>query len=98
MYLCRSILVVNKLNIKNFSTNNWHFRSHYDSLGITPKATQNDIKSAYYKLSKIYHPDKNEGCPDASKKFHDISNAYEILGNFKLRRLYDKGMYFSTGQ
>lgn len=34
-------------------------KSHYDVLGLTPKATQSDIKSAYYKLSKIHHPDKS---------------------------------------
>lgn len=33
--------------------------SHYDVLGITPKATQTDIKTAYYELSKVYHPDKS---------------------------------------
>lgn len=34
--------------------------SHYDVLGLTPRATQSDIKSAYYKLSKVYHPDKSD--------------------------------------
>lgn len=34
--------------------------SHYDVLGVTPKATQSDIKSAYYKLSKLYHPDTSK--------------------------------------
>jgi len=35
-------------------------RTHYDSLGLTPKATQADIKKAYYNLSLKYHPDKNK--------------------------------------
>lgn len=67
------------------------YKSHYDSLEITPKATQADIKSAYYKLSKIHHPDKNQGCAEASRRFQEVSNAYEVLGNYKLRKLYDKG-------
>jgi preprotein translocase subunit Sec63 len=56
----------------------------YDCLEITPAATQNDIKSAYYKLSKIYHPDKNKGSPDAANKFREITEAYEVFGNFNV--------------
>lgn len=68
--------------------------NHYDVLGLTPKATQAEIKSAYYKLSKVYHPDKNQGSQDAATKFRDITSAYEILGNVRTRRLYDKGNRF----
>lgn len=69
-------------------------KNHYDSLGITPKATQNEVKTAYYKLSMIYHPDKNKDSVNALNKFRDITEAYEVLGNYKLRKLYDKGKYF----
>lgn len=48
--------------------------SHYDVLGITPKATQSDIKAAYYKLSKVYHPDKS----DVSKVILSISLTINI--------------------
>lgn len=65
--------------------------SLYETLGISSAATQADIKSAYYKLSMTYHPDKNKGSEDAAKKFRDITAAYEILGNYRLRKLYDKG-------
>ncbi|XP_045770827.1 dnaJ homolog subfamily C member 30, mitochondrial [Maniola jurtina] len=65
--------------------------SHYDVLGITPKATQNDIKSAYYKLSKLYHPDKSKD-EESAKKFRAITEAYEVLGNIKLKKMYDKGL------
>ncbi|GJQ81243.1 hypothetical protein Trydic_g20462 [Trypoxylus dichotomus] len=68
-------------------------KNHYDVLGLTPKATQAEIKSAYYDLSKIYHPDKNQGSADASTKFRDITAAYEVLGNVRTRRLYDKGVF-----
>lgn len=73
-------------------------RSHYDSLGLTPRATQNDIKQAYYKLSKLYHPDKNEGCDNAADKFRSITEAYEVLGNYRLRKLYDKGILHTAGR
>ncbi|KAF4516872.1 hypothetical protein B566_EDAN014364 [Ephemera danica] len=67
-------------------------RSYYDALGVTPSATQEDIKNAYYKLSKLYHPDRNKGSEEAAKHFRTINAAYEILGNFKKRRMYDKGI------
>ncbi|XP_055685225.1 dnaJ homolog subfamily C member 30, mitochondrial [Lutzomyia longipalpis] len=67
-------------------------KNHYDVLGLTPKATQNDIKAAYYKLSMMYHPDKNKGSEEAATKFRDITAAYEVLGTFRLRKLYDKGI------
>ncbi|EFA05522.1 dnaJ homolog subfamily C member 30, mitochondrial [Tribolium castaneum] len=69
-------------------------KSHYDSLGISSKATQADVKSAYYKLSKVYHPDRNKDSDDAAQKFRDITEAYEVLGNVKSRKLYDRGLYF----
>lgn len=74
------------------SVNDAKSASHYDVLGITPHANQSEIKSAYYKLSKMYHPDKNEGSDEALQKFRDITAAYEVLGNYRLRKLYDKGL------
>ncbi|XP_063239313.1 dnaJ homolog subfamily C member 30, mitochondrial [Bacillus rossius redtenbacheri] len=79
-------------NTQQFSVNSQHLKSLYDSLGLTPKATQSDIKTAYYKLSKIHHPDKNEGSQEAADKFRDITEAYEVLGNLGLRKRYDKGI------
>lgn len=71
-------------------------RNHYDSLGLIKTATQAEVKSAYYDLSKLYHPDRNQGETQEqrdqhSQKFRDITEAYEVLGNVKSRRLYDKG-------
>lgn len=73
-------------------------RSHYDALGISPAATQNDIKQAYYNLSKVYHPDRNEGSDTAAEKFRAITEAYEVLGNYRLRKLYDKGILHTAGR
>lgn len=80
---------------KSFSTSENIWKSHYDALGIHPNATQGDVKTAYYKLSKIYHPDKNKGSDSAADKFRDITAAYEVLGNLKLRKMYDKGILYA---
>ncbi|SPP83587.1 dnaJ homolog subfamily C member 30, mitochondrial [Drosophila guanche] len=71
--------------------------NYYDALGIGKRSTQNEIKAAYYKLSMLYHPDKNQGSDSAAKKFRDINQAYEVLGNYRLRRLYDKGIVHTAG-
>lgn len=78
--------------IKKFCTCNILNKSLYQDLGVSSNATQTDIKNAYYKLSKLHHPDKNKGSIKSSEKFQHISKAYEILGNVKFRRLYDKGL------
>jgi len=67
--------------------------NHYDVLGITPKATQAEVKAAYYKLSKLHHPDTSSNDDDDSNKFRMITEAYEVLGNYRTRQLYDKGLY-----
>jgi len=82
---------------KCFSVSAVYSRSHYDSLGLTPHATQADIKSAYYKMSMDFHPDKNKGSEEAAEKFRAITEAYEVLGNLRLRRLYDKGILHTAG-
>lgn len=96
MYSCvKQVLVSERL--RHFSLTVAINKSHYDSLGVTRKATNNEIKNAYYKLSKVYHPDKNKGSDEAAHKFHDITAAYEVLGNIKLRKLYDKGLLHTAG-
>lgn len=65
-------------------------RNFYDDLKIPKTATQAEIKSAYYNLSMLYHPDKNKG-DEAAQRFRRINEAYEVLGNFRTRRMYDKG-------
>lgn len=67
------------------------YKSHYEALNISKTATHKEIKDAYYRLSMIYHPDKNKGCEEAAKKFRDITSAYEVLGNVRQRKLYDGG-------
>ncbi|XP_034556745.1 dnaJ (Hsp40) homolog, subfamily C, member 30b [Notolabrus celidotus] len=66
--------------------------AYYDILKVSPGATQSQIKTAYYKQSFIYHPDKNPGSDEAEQQFTEISEAYTVLGNISLRRKYDRGI------
>ena len=61
----------------------------YEILELKTTASEADIKKAYYRLSKIYHPDKNTD-PLASEKFQKIHSAYEILINNQTREEYLK--------
>uniref|UniRef100_H3C6W2 DnaJ (Hsp40) homolog, subfamily C, member 30b n=1 Tax=Tetraodon nigroviridis TaxID=99883 RepID=H3C6W2_TETNG len=66
--------------------------AYYDILRVSPGATQSQIKTAYYKQSFIYHPDKNPGNQAARQRFSEVSEAYGVLGNVSLRRKYDRGI------
>uniref|UniRef100_UPI003AAFF316 uncharacterized protein n=1 Tax=Centroberyx gerrardi TaxID=166262 RepID=UPI003AAFF316 len=66
--------------------------AYYDILSVSPSATQSQIKTAYYKQSFIYHPDKNPGSEEATQRFSEISEAYTVLGSISLRRKYDRGI------
>ncbi|CAL8286994.1 unnamed protein product [Lota lota] len=65
---------------------------YYDALGVSPSATHAQIKTAYYKQSFLYHPDKNAGSEEATLRFSDISEAYNVLGNKGLKKKYDRGI------
>lgn len=65
-------------------------RDFYQILGVSRKATTNEIKKAYRKLAKALHPDKNQDDPDASQKFQDLGAAYEALADSEKRELYDR--------
>ncbi|XP_076802164.1 dnaJ homolog subfamily A member 3, mitochondrial-like [Clavelina lepadiformis] len=62
---------------------------YYKILGISRNATTKEIKQAYFKLAKKYHPDSNTGNKGAAAKFQQISQAYEVLGNKEKRQQYD---------
>ncbi|RVE64941.1 hypothetical protein OJAV_G00130500 [Oryzias javanicus] len=66
--------------------------AYYDILKVSPAATQSQVKTAYYKQSFVYHPDKNPGSKEASQRFSEISEAYTVLGNISLRKKYDRGI------
>ncbi|KYQ91272.1 heat shock protein DnaJ family protein [Tieghemostelium lacteum] len=64
-------------------------RDLYEVLGVPRSATKQEIKTAFYDLAKKYHPDANRDDPNASKKFAEISNAYDILYDENKRAMYD---------
>ncbi|KAM4796406.1 dnaJ homolog subfamily C member 30, mitochondrial [Rhinophrynus dorsalis] len=66
--------------------------AYYDILGVTGNATQSQIKTAYYKQSFLYHPDRNHGSEEAAGRFGEVSEAYHILGSVSLRKKYDRGI------
>lgn len=66
------------------------FRDYYEVLGIKREAKQDEIKKAFRKLAKKYHPDANPGDKKAEEKFKEINEAYEVLGNEEKRRKYDQ--------
>ncbi|XP_077578182.1 dnaJ (Hsp40) homolog, subfamily C, member 30b [Stigmatopora nigra] len=71
-------------------------RAFYDLLKVSPNATQSQIKTAYYKQSFIFHPDKNPGNAESAVRFSEINEAYTILGNKTLRKKYDRGILTTT--
>jgi len=64
-------------------------RDYYEVLGVSKNATKEEIKKAYRKLSKQYHPDINKQ-PDAAEKFKEIKEAYEVLSDDQKRAHYDQ--------
>ncbi len=74
------------------------FRDYYDILGLDRNATQQDIKRAYRKLARKYHPDVSE-VDDAESKFKEVGEAYEVLKDAEKRAAYDQlGENWQAGQ
>ncbi|KFA77306.1 hypothetical protein S40288_01301 [Stachybotrys chartarum IBT 40288] len=63
---------------------------YYKVLGVDKKASDKELKSAYRKLSKKFHPDKNPGDETAHEKFVEVSEAYDVLSDSETRQIYDK--------
>ena len=63
---------------------------YYKALGVSQSASAEDIKRAYRKLAKAYHPDSTGGDKAKESRFKDISNAYDVLGDAKKRAMYDE--------
>ena len=65
-------------------------RDYYDILGVKKESKEQEIKSAYRKLAKKYHPDANPNNAEAEKLFKEVTEAYNVLSDAEKRRLYDK--------
>jgi molecular chaperone DnaJ len=71
---------------------------YYKALGVEKKATAEEIKKAYRKLARRYHPDRNPDDKQAEERFKEISQAYDVLGDPEKRKQYDSGSGpFATG-
>ncbi len=65
-------------------------RDYYDILGVSRQSSADEIKKAYRKLARKYHPDVAQNKPDADAKFKEVSEAYEALSDSQKRRMYDQ--------
>lgn len=72
------------------ASENWITDDFYKTLGVSEDASESDIKKAYRKLSRKYHPDLNPDDKQAEKKFKEISEAYDVLSDKKQREEYDQ--------
>ena len=71
---------------------------YYELLGVARKASVKDIRAAYRKLARKYHPDLNPGDKSAEEKFKQIQEAYEVLSDTKKRSMYDQFGFNVPGQ
>jgi curved DNA-binding protein len=77
------------------------YKDYYKILGVDRNSSNDEIKKAYRKLAKKYHPDLNPDDKGAQEKFKDINEAYEVLGDENKRKKYDtfgNGYNFTNGQ
>lgn len=63
---------------------------YYEVLGLTKSATADEIRKAYRKLSRTYHPDAKKDDPEAAKRFQEIQEAHDVLGDEEKRKKYDR--------
>ena len=66
-------------------------RDYYEVLGVSKSATDEELKKAFRKLAKKYHPDANpDNKEEAEKKFKEVNEAYEVLSDKQIRLMYDQ--------
>ena len=67
-----------------------NYKDYYKILGVSKNADEKEIKKAYRRLARQYHPDKNQGNKQAEERFKEINEAYEVLGDTDNRSKYDQ--------
>src|SRR5690242_1850372 len=65
-------------------------QDYYELLGVSRKAPQKEIRQAYRRLARKYHPDLNPGDKSAEEKFKQVQEAYDVLSDTKKRQMYDQ--------
>jgi len=70
-------------------------QDYYELLGVARKATAKDIRTAFRKLARKYHPDLNPGDKSAEEKFKQLQEAYDVLSDTKKRQMYDQYGFYS---
>src|SRR6187397_1355934 len=66
------------------------FKDYYSTLGVAKTATAKELKQAYRKLARKFHPDVNPGDKSAEARFKEINEAYEVIGDQEKRKKYDE--------
>ncbi|KMS94908.1 hypothetical protein BVRB_014210 isoform B [Beta vulgaris subsp. vulgaris] len=72
-------------------------RNYYELLGVSKNASRDEIRKAFHELAKRYHPDTNKNNPSAKRKFQEIRDAYETLGDSEKRARYDMSLHMDSG-
>src|SRR5580693_715380 len=70
-------------------------KDYYGTLGVKKTASADDIRKAFRKLARKYHPDVNPGDKKAEEKFKEISEANDVLSELKKRKIYDQVGFYS---
>src|SRR5580698_6032247 len=71
---------------------------YYETLSVPRGASEDEIRKAYRKLARKYHPDLNPGDQSAESRFKDVQEAYDVLSDAKKRQMYDQvGFYSDAG-
>jgi molecular chaperone DnaJ len=72
-------------------------QDYYELLGVSRKAQQKEIRQAYRKLARKYHPDLNPGDKSSEEKFKQVQEAYDVLSDAKKRQMYDQFGFETPG-